>query len=149
MLTINNLEEMQPYHHADSNTYIFAEDGERLDIAFTFPAHVRAHIHAGNIRAWSIDALNINARNIRAWNIDALNINAWDINAWNINAWNINAWDINARNINAERISYYAVCFAIHSFACTSITGRYKNARHFCNDGEIQYKPKHGTEAVT
>jgi len=58
-------------------------------------------------------------------------------NAWDINARDINAWDINARNINARDISFYAVCIADDSIKCTSIEGRYANAKYFVFNGNI------------
>ena len=68
------------------------------------------------------------------------NINAYNIDAGDINARDINAWNINAENINARDINYYAVCFAHASFKCKSVEGRRENCRHFCLDGEIEYK---------
>jgi hypothetical protein len=94
-------------------------------------------IQASIANAWDINAWDINAWDINARNINARDINAWDINARNINAWDINAWDINARNINARDISFYAVCIADDSIKCTSIEGRYANAKYFVFNGNI------------
>lgn len=68
------------------------------------------------------------------------NIDAGDINAMDINASNIDAGDIKAANIDAGDIDYYAVCCAYRTFKCTKISGRRKNARAFCLDGEIEIK---------
>ena len=110
MKTFKSLEEIQPYYNENTNTYEFIENGMRLDVKFEFDLMTDSNIFAQNIDAWDIDA--------------------WDIDAWDIDAWDIDAGDI----------SYYAVCVAYISFACHSVQGRRKNSRHFCLDGEIEYK---------
>lgn len=69
MLVFNSLDELKPYYHEKSNTYVFDDNVE-----FRFSLDVEA-----NIKAWDINARNINAWNINAWNIDARDINARDI----------------------------------------------------------------------
>lgn len=109
-----SLDEIQKYYDKKSNTYIFIEDDERIDVVvFNFDLDVKA-------------------------NIDAKTINAFDIRACNIKACNIEAWDINAWNIEAQDISYYAVCFAYKNIKCKSIKGRRNNARHFVLDGKLE-----------
>jgi hypothetical protein len=110
MLVFNSLDELKPYYHEESNTYVFNDDVE-----FNFNLYVSACINAQNIKAW--------------------NINAYDINAWNIKASNIKAYDIKARNINAGDIYYYSVCFAYNGITCKSIQGRRDNHKHFVLDG--------------
>lgn len=120
----NNLEEIQKYYDKETNTYIFEENEEPIDlIVFNFDLNVEANIKALNI---SVD--NINAIDINACDIEAVVINARDIKAWEIKS-----WDINARNI-----SYRAVCFAYKNIKCKSIQGRRKNAKHFVLDGELE-----------
>ena len=122
MKEFNNLEEMQPYYNAKTNTYEFD-----CDVQFNFNVNVRA-----NIIALNIIALNINALNIKTLNINALNINALNIKTLNITVLNITARDIN----------YYAICLAYKNINCTSIKGRRNNAKHFALDGKITIKPK-------
>ena len=146
----NNLEEIQKYYDEKTNTYIFKENGEYIDLViFDFNLDVEA-----NIGACDIDALDIKAHNIHAWNIDARyidtknikanNINAYDIYANNINAWNIDvvnnikAGNIEANYINALDINYHAVCFAYKNIKCKSIKGRRENHKHFALDGKIE-----------
>ena len=85
-----------------------------------------------NINVSYIDAANIRAGNIKAKYIDARHINAWDIDAEDIKS-----WDIQAINIKALVIFYDTFCCAQHNIECKSITGRNKNAKHFCLDGNI------------
>lgn len=119
-----SLDEIQKYYDKKSNTYIFIEDDERIDVVvFNFDLDVKANI----------DAKTINAFDIRACNIKACNIDACDIKAMNIEVWDINAW-----NIEAQDISYYAVCFAYKNIKCKSIKGRRKNAKHFVLDGILE-----------
>lgn len=146
----NNLDEIQKYYDNQTNTYIFKENGEYIDlVVFNFDLDVEA-----NINACDIDALDIKAHNIHAWNIDARyidtknikanNINAYDIYANNINAWNIDvvnnikAGNIEANYINALDINYHAVCFAYKNIKCKSIKGRRENAKHFVLDGTLE-----------
>lgn len=119
-----SLDEIQKYYDKKSNTYIFIEDDERIDVVvFNFDLDVKANI----------DAKTINAFDIRACNIKACNIDACDIKAMNIEAWDINAW-----NIEAQDISYYAVCFAYKNIKCKLIKGRRNNAKHFVLDGKVE-----------
>ena len=119
----HSLEEIQKYYDKESNTYVFKEDDEYIDLAiFNFDLTVEANIEALTIKARNIDVkifdivardmytMNINAgdiyaRDIKAKNIDAKNIKkARDINAEDINSLNINALDINAFNIDCVDI---------------------------------------------
>ena len=155
----NSLEEIEKYYDAESNTYVFKEDNEMIDlVVFNFDLNIGANIIARDIRvlniiSFDIDAWDIRARDITAWDINANDINARDINARDINARNITAWDIkvryietldinaddiNARDIIAKNISYYAVCFAYYNIKCISIKGRIENAKHFVLDGTLE-----------
>ena len=157
----NNLEEIEKYYDAESNTYVFKEDNEMIDlVVFNFDLNIGANIIARDIRAlniisFDIDAWDIRARDIITWDINANDIITWDIRARDINAWNITAWDIkvryietldinaddiNARDIIAKNISYYAVCFAYYNIKCMSIKGRRENAKHFVLDGTLEVK---------
>lgn len=152
----NELKEIQKYYDKESNTYVFKDNDEYIDLViFNFDLKIEASIDAYNIYANSIDVYNIKANKIYACNIDACNINTRDIHARNIYAWNLNTWDIhaddiyaddinavdiNAWNIDADNISYYAVCFAHKSIKCESIKGRITNAKHFVLDGKIIFK---------
>lgn len=149
-----NLEEMQKYYDENTNTYIFKEDDEYIDlVVFNFSLGIKAdidcwNINAQNIKAWdikanNISACNINSNNINASDINALDINANDIKAWDINVTYINASNIDARNINAtdidaNDITYYAICFAYKNIKCKSIKGRRKNSKHFVLDGKLE-----------
>ena len=107
----NNLEEMQKYYVEKTNTYVFKENDEYIDLVkFNFD-------------------LDINS-----------DIEAQDIIAYDINAKDIYANDINARNIKANNISYYSVCFAGEDIKCKSIKGRRENAKHFTLDGVLEVK---------
>lgn len=120
----NSLEEIQKYYDKGSNTYIFEENEEPIDlIVFNFDLNVEANIKALNI---SVD--NINAIDINACDIEAAVINARDIKAWEIKSW----------VINARNISYRAVCFAYKNIKCKSIQGRRKNSKHFVLDGTLE-----------
>ena len=120
----NSLEEIQKYYDVKSNTYVFKEDGDYIDlVVFNFNLNIQANIDAKDIGALNIDALNIDACNIDASDIKAMNIEAWDINVW---------------NIEAQDISYYAVCFAYKNIKCNSIIGRRNNAKHFVLDGKLE-----------
>lgn len=150
----NNLEEIEKYYDENTNTYVFEEHGEYIDIVvINFDLDVESNIDvndiiAHDIKCWNIGAFNINAQdiiahNIRAFDIDAIdikanNIIAIDINAYNINASDIDANDIMAHDIIAKDINYSAVCFAHNSIKCKSIQGRRKNARHFVLDGKLE-----------
>ena len=112
----NSLEQIEEYYDIETNTYIFKEDGEHIDLViFNFDFLVRSNIEAYNINAGNIIAHNINANDINALNvvaddinardIDIISITALDINVNDINALDINARDITARNIKARNIS--------------------------------------------
>ena len=119
-----SLDEIQKYYDKKSNTYIFIEDDEMIDVVvFNFDLDVEANIDAETINAFDIKACNIKACNIDACDIKTMNIEAWDINAW---------------NIEAQDISYYAVCFAYNNIKCNSIIGRRNNAKHFVLDGKLE-----------
>ena len=139
----NSLEEIEEYYDIETNTYIFKEDGEHIDLViFNFDLNVEANIEAYNIEACDIfvndiNAYNIYANNINANHIKAHNIYALDIKVNNIIANDITAGDINAWNIEACDISYLAVCFAYNSIKCKSITSRRENHKHFVLDGEL------------
>lgn len=150
----NNLEEIEKYYIKDTNTYIFKEDGEYIDlVVFNFNLNVPSNIDVFSINAQDITAHNIHADNIKArdikvndiysWdikarNINARNITALDIKAYNINASDIDACDINTSNLDAKDISYYAVCTVYNNIRCKSIIGRRKNAKHFVLDGKLE-----------
>ena len=147
----NNIDEIEKYYDKESNTYIFKEDGEYIDlIEFNFDLSITSNIIAFNINACDINAgdinaLDINARNIDVLNINARNIDARDIYAYDIKACDIKACDIDAHNINAwniiaHDISYFALCFAYKNINCKSIKGRRKNAKHFVFDEKIEIK---------
>ena len=137
-----SIEEIEKYYDEVTNTYVFEENGEYIDlVVFNFDLDINAHIYANSINAWNINAWDIRAYN----NIDALNINAWDIKAFDIKAHDINANDIkaddiNANDINADNISYYAVCFAHKNIKCKSIKSRRENAKHFVLDGVLEVR---------
>ena len=145
----NSLEEIEEYYDKETNTYIFKEYGDYIDLViFNFNLNVDANIEVYNIHACDILARDINAYNIKADNIYANNINAnhikahniytLDIKVKNIKANDIAAGDINAWNIDACNISYWAVCFAYNSIKCKSINGRRRNAKHFILDGILE-----------
>lgn len=131
----NSLEEIQKYYDAESNTYVFKENGTIFDVYLNFDLKINAGIRGANIKA-----KNIIAWDIRAKNIDADDINAMNIRARDIKSKDINALDINAMNIDAKNISYYAVCFVYYNIKCTSIKGRRKKAKHFVLNGTIEIK---------
>ena len=144
----NSLEEIEEYYDKETNTYIFKENGEHIDLViFNFDLNVEANIEAYDIETCDINVWNINACNIKANNIYANNINAnhikahniyaLDIKVKNIIANDISAGDINAWNIDANDISYWAVCFAYNSIKCNSITSKRENHKHFVLDGEL------------
>lgn len=120
----NNLEEIQKYYDKETNTYIFKEDDEYIDlVVFNFDLYINA---------------NIDAMDINAWDIHVNDINAWDINARNIRANDIYAWDIIASDINANDISYFAVCYAYKNIICRSIKGRAPTTNHFVLYGKLE-----------
>lgn len=143
----NNLDEIKKYYDKETNTYIFKENGEYIElIVFKFNLDIDANIDARSVRAFNIHVNNIDVTDIRCYDMNVKNIvsndivaydiNANDIDAWNIKAWNIKADNINAENIeadsiNANDISYLAVCFAYNSIECKTIKGRMEGAKHF------------------
>lgn len=145
----NSLEEVENYYDQETNTYIFKENGELIDLViFNFDLNLDANIEVYNINAYDIFVRDINARNIHANNIYANNINANHIKAHNIYALDIKvnniiandiaAGDIIAWNIDACDISYWAVCFAYNSIKCKSITSKRENHKHFVLDGKLE-----------
>ena len=145
----DSLEEIQKYYDKNTNTYVFVENEEYIEVVvFDFDLNVEANIdaydiEAGDINAWDINACNINANNIKVRDIKAINIDAWNINAYNIKAGdiitgNISACNIEAGDISANNISYHAICFAYDSIKCKSIKGRRKNSKHFVLDGKLE-----------
>ena len=150
----NNLDEIQKYYDEKTNTYIFKENGEYIDLViFDFNLDINANIdcwniNAKNIKAWNIVAFNITANDIIVHNIIALNIFAYNINANYINTNNliandiktndIYARDIHAEDIIARDIKYYAICCAYKNIICKSIKGERENAKHFALDGKIE-----------
>ena len=130
----NSLEEIEEYYDEKSNTYIFKEDEDYIDlVVFNFNLNIQANIEAG-----CIDGLNICAGDIRAWDIDTKDLNVINIEAWDIYARDIYACNIAAENIKARNISYFAVCFACDNIKCKSIKGRRENAKHFVLDGKLE-----------
>ena len=126
----NNLEEIQKYYNKKTNTYIFKENGEYIEfVIFHFNLDVDA----------DIDAFTIIGRDITALNIEASDIIACDIKVKDIYADNIDA-----DNIKATNIIYLAVCFAYNTIKCKSITGRYRNAKHFVLDGKLEIEELDG-----
>ena len=145
----DNLKEIQKYYDKNTNTYVFVENEEYIEVVvFDFDLNVEANIDAYDIEAldinaWNINACNINANNIKARDVHAINIDAWNIDAYNIKAGdiitgNISACNIEAGDISANNISYHAVCFAYDSIKCKSIKGRRKNSKHFVLDGKLE-----------
>lgn len=140
----DSLEEIQKYYDKNTNTYVFMENEEYIEVVvFDFDLNVEANIDAYDIEACNINANNINVNNINAIDIDAWNINARNIKAGNITANDIGAYDIWACNIeagdiSANNISYHAVCFAYNNIYCKSITSRRKNSKHFVLDGKLE-----------
>ena len=158
----NSLDEIQEYYDEESDTYIFKENGDFIDlVVFNFNLNVGSNINANDINAKDIKAEDITARDINVFSIGANNINARDIKtvsdieANDINArdiktlLNIEANDINARdikalnieadsNINARNIDYFAICCAYQNIKCNSMKGRRKNAKHFVLDGKLE-----------
>lgn len=134
-IVFNNLEELKEYYDEKTNTYVFKENDEYLNVVFNFDLRAGA-----SINAWDIKANNICANNINARNIEALDINAMSIYACNIDANNINVYDIRGFDINANNILYYEVCYACNNLTCNSIEGRRINAKHFVLDGKLTIK---------
>ena len=145
----NSLEEIQKYYNKDTNTYVFEENEEYIEVVvFNFNLNIDANIEAFNIKALDITANDIealhimcddiNARDIDIMSITANDINVNDINALDIIANDIYAHDINTWNITAKDISYFSVCFARGNIKCRSIKSNYPNAKHFVLNGELE-----------
>ena len=123
----NSLDEIQKYYNEETNTYIFKENDEYIDLViFNFNLEVNANIKAYDIHARNINVRDIEVGNIKAWgikancidaynldccddivvkNINACSINAHDIEAVDIETYeDIKAWDIHAHNITAKNI---------------------------------------------
>lgn len=127
----NNLEEMEKYYNEQTNTYVFKENYEYMDIEINFELRIDSNIKANNIDASDINALNINAHNIKAWVIVANNIKANNIEAY---------------KIKANDISFYAFCITASKLECTSIKGMRINHIYKCLDNDIVFKPKQYTK---
>ena len=123
-IVINSMDDAEKYYNANTNTYIFSENGERCNVKIKMKKFSCAH----NIIVRNIDALDIVAGDIDAWNIDV----------WDIDAQNINAYDIYAQNIDANDISYYAVCIARQNIVCHKIHGRREDSVHMALDGTVR-----------
>ena len=96
----NNINEIQKYYDEKTNTYVFKEDEDYIELViFNFDLNIQE-----NIYAWDIEACNINAKDIIARDIKAENINAHDIQAHDIYVSRIIANDIYARNIDSLNI---------------------------------------------
>ena len=136
----NSIEEIQKYYDDKTNTYVFKENDEYIDlVVFRFDLDVKANISARDINIHNIYARNINAWDINTWNIKARDIHIiGDINANDIKANDIQASDIYANDINAMDINYYAICVAYKNIKCKSIKGRRNNAKHFVLDGALE-----------
>lgn len=105
----NGLDEIQKYYDEETNTYIFKENDEYIDlIIFNFNLEVNANIKAYDIHARNINGRDIKVGNIRAWAIKANNIDAYDLDCCDdIVVKNINACSINAHDIEADDIKTY------------------------------------------
>lgn len=107
---INNLDEMKKYYDKNTNTYIFKENGDYIDLViFHYNLKVASNIDARDIYVCNINVVNINAHNIDASDVIAVsikvnNINAYDIVVCDIDAHNIDANDINTLDIKAHYI---------------------------------------------
>ena len=105
----NSLDEIQKYYNEETNTYIFKENDEYIDLViFNFNLEVNANIKAYDIHARNINARDIEVGNIRAWGIKANNIDAYNLDCCDdIIVKNINACGINAHDIEAVDIETY------------------------------------------
>ena len=163
MKEFNNLEEMKEYYEERTNTYVFRENDEYIDlVVLNFDLEVQANIEAKDIKGKDIMVQELNARDItaediEAWNImardihtddifasdmnirdiNARDIEALDISADNIEARDIGAKDIKATSIKARDIIYYALCFAYENITCRTIVAKRDNHKHFVLDGSI------------
>ncbi len=134
----NNLEEIQKYYDVRTNTYVFKEDDEFIDLViFNFDLNLNSNISAKDIVGFGIDVLDINCLDLNAHNIYAFNIISVNIYALNITA-NI----INAYNIFANDIIYYAFCFTYSGIKCKSIKGITDYSKHFVLGGKLEVLEK-------
>ena len=150
-MIFNSLEEIKKYYNEQTNTYVFEEDGDLIELVelkfnLKFDCNIIAKdikaldVEVLNINTWNIKANNINAWDIKAGNIDAKNIKAEDINANRIRALDIDARDINAGDIKANKINFFGVCVSYKNIICKSISGKRKNAKYLTLDGEVIIK---------
>ena len=96
----NNIDELQKYYDKETNTYVFREDEDYIELViFNFDLNIQA-----NINAWNIEANDINAKDIFGYDIKAHDIKGHDIKAHDIHANKIIANDIYARNIDSLNI---------------------------------------------
>lgn len=105
----NSLDEIQKYYNEETNTYIFKENDEYIDLViFNFSLKVNANIKAYDIHARNINVRDIEVGNIKAWDIKANHIDVYDLDcSGDIVVKNINACSINAHDIEAEDIETY------------------------------------------
>ena len=155
----NNLEEIKKYYDKETNTYVFKENGEYIDlVVFNFDLDVKANIDAMDIKARNINVLDIDSTDIKAYgivanniyacnittnDITACNIDADNICARNIEAVNIEAHDIDANNIDtydikAKDISYYTDCVIHNNIECDSINDKRKNSTYVVVNGDLE-----------
>ena len=162
MKTFNSLEEMRPYYNANTGTYDFFENGERIDICINFFLDIEEDIiankiiarqiqvndiYANDVRVLYIDACDIHANNIYASKINANDIYANDIDAndiitQNIDAKNLRAFNIYAQNIKSYMIDFSIVCLAHKKIICKTINGKRENSRYFCLDSDVVINKK-------
>lgn len=138
MIVISNLEEMEKYYNKDTNTYVFAENGCRLNVRFLFGLNLCSNIYAGNVIGTDIDIFNADLLDVTARNIKA-SILYVDV----IKARNVKVENLLATSIVADKISYLGCCMAYSSFRCKSVKGERENSKHFSLDSEIEYIKPH------
>ena len=81
----NSLDDIQKYYDAKSNTYIFKESGEYIDIVvFNFNLNVESNIYTKDIKGKDIMVQELSARDITAEDIEGWSIVARDIKAEDI-----------------------------------------------------------------
>ena len=112
-MVFNKLEEIEKYYNKETNTYIFKENDEWIELVeLKFNLEITCDINARDINARAIKACDINARDIKA-----CDINAWDIN-------------------------FFACCISYQNIICKKIEGRRDNSKYLTLDGEIVIKDK-------
>lgn len=137
----NSLEEIKKYYDKKTNTYIFKEDDEYIDlIKFNFDLSITSNIKCKNIYCRNIKCRDIITNNIISFDIKAHNIYANTISACDIIANDIDAIEINGWDINAKNIIYYRECFAFKNIKCKSIEGNTQYAKHHVYNGTIEIK---------